>query len=628
MSYFSVAGFLRPHFSQISNWPLAALLAIATSLGANERPSHGYHPYGVLKSPADFSHFDYVNPNAPKGGTLKLLGSGDFDNLNPYILAGRSPANTPGLFVFGFIDTTDTLLMGSEAGNRIGDEAGSAYGLIAETILCHPSLDYCDFTLRAEARFQDGTPITAADVVFSFETLRDHGHPRYALMFGQIKTVTAINPKRVRFTFAGEHRRQLPLIAGQLPVLPKHYWQERDFTRPTLEAPVISGPYRIASVQPGRQIVFQRDPNYWGKDLPVNRGRYNFDQVVVDYYRDAQVAFEAFKAGGYDVHLDYIAKHWATAYDFPATRDGRVIRRESRHQVAQGSQAFFINQRRAPFNDMRVRQALGLLFDYEWTNRTIFNGAYQRQLSWFPNSDNAAKGLPSNRELELLAPFKEQLPAALFEQPISLPVSDGSGRDRRRISEALILLREAGWVVRDKRMTHEETGAVLSVEILTHHNPGMDRVVQPWLRNLEAAGINASYRSVDPGNFKERLDTFDFDITIFVLPQNLFPGIELREYFHSESAAINGSRNLAGIQDPVVDALIDRVLSAETLSDYRAAVHALDRVLMWSHYTIPHWFLGSHRLAWWDRFDQPDAPMPYILGTETWWLKNPASTPH
>jgi microcin C transport system substrate-binding protein len=603
---------------RISGYCLTLLATLTASLVAAE-PRHGYHPYGVLKYPAGFRHFDYVNPDAPKGGTLKLLGSGDFDSINPYILSGRSPATSPGLYVFGFLEMTDTLLMGTDIHNSVGDEAGAAYGLIAETIDCDDALDHCTFRMRPEARFQDGTAITADDVVFSFELLREKGHPRYALRYQQIDRVSVIDKQQVRFHFSGEHRRMLPLIAGQLPVLPKHYWQDRDFTRSTLTAPVISGPYRVASLQPGKQMILKRDPQYWGRDLPVNRGRYNFDEIVVDFYRDAQIGFEAFKTGRYDIHLDYIAKHWATAYDFPAVRDGRVKRAEIPHRIAQGTQAFFFNQRRAPFNRVEIRQALGLLFDYEWTNRTIFNGAYQRQLSWFPNSDHSARDVPQGQELALLEPFREQLPAELFQQPFALPVSDGSGRDRRHISQALALFASAGYRIQDKKLVHAETGKALRLEILNQHNPGMDRVIQPWLRNLEALGIEASYRSVDPATFKERLDRFDFDISLFVLPQNTFPGVELIEYLHSSSADLNGGRNYAGVRDPVVDALISKVLSAVTLEDYRAALRALDRVLLWRHYTVPHWYLGRHRLAYWDKFSRPAAPTPYALGIDTWW---------
>ncbi|AJD48379.1 oligopeptide ABC transporter periplasmic peptide-binding protein [Isoalcanivorax pacificus W11-5] len=582
--------------------------------------SHGYSPFGELKYPADFHHFDYVNPDAPKGGTLRLFGFGSFDSLNPYVISGTSPAGTPGASVFGFLETTDTLLMGSGSHNRVGDEPGSAYGLIAKTVEYPASLDWVIFRLRPEARFSDGTPITAEDAVFSFNLLREQGHPRYQLMLRDVESAEMLDAHSVRYHLTGDSRRDLPLVIGDLPVLPAHYWRERAFAG-TLEPPVISSPYRISRVRPGRQIVFERVDNYWARDLPVNRGRYNFDRVVIDYYRDAQVGFEAFKSGGYDLHLDYVAKHWATAYDVPAVRDGRILRAEIPHRIPKPTQAFFINQRRAPLDDRRVREALNLLFDFEWTNQTIFNGAYVRSESWFPNSLNHAEGLPTERELALLEPWREQLPPALFTQPFRHPVSDGSGNIRARMRQALALLDEAGWAPRGRYLRHKDTDAPLKLEILNYQTPGMTRVVEPWLRNLERIGIQASYRAVDLATYKERLDRFDYDITIFVLPQRAYPGAELVDYLHSRSADVPGSRNYSRVSDPVVDALVDASMNASTEADYHAAIKALDRVLLWQHYSVPHWYIDHHRLAWWDKFGRPDAPMPYILGTETWWAK-------
>ncbi|MDF1822795.1 MAG: extracellular solute-binding protein [Alcanivoracaceae bacterium] len=609
--------------------PLAALLGLLclpALLGAAQVETvtrHGYVPFGEPAYPADFTHFNYVNPDAPKGGTLKLLGIGSFDSLNPYILQGQSPADSPGLYVFGFLPLTDTLMMGGSAGNRVGDEAQASYGLVASTLTWPDDLAWVEFELRPQARFQDGHRMDAEDVVFSFNILRDKGHPRYALMFKDVTGVRAINDHRVRFTLGGSNRRDLPSVLGQLPVLPAHYWRDRDFDKATLDAPVISGPYRIESVKPGAQLVMRRNADYWGKDLPVNRGRYNFDRIVVDYFRDAQVAFESFKSGRYDIHLDYIAKHWATAYQFPAIDDGRVTREEIPHRIAQGTQGFFFNTRRPQLADPRVRQALGLMFDFAWTNRAIFNGAYKRQVTWFPNSANASSGVPQGAERALLEPFAEQLPAALFTEPFALAEGDGQRLPRQQMRKALALFNAAGWEIRDGVLVNAESGTPFSMEILNYHSPGMDRVVLPWLENLKRLGVQAEYRSVDHAAFKERLDTYDFDATIYVLPQRDFPGQEIREYFHSGSRDMSGGRNLAGIDDPVVDALVETVLSAHSLPDYRAAVHALDRVLLWRHYIIPHWYLDYHRLAWWDKFGRPDAATPYALGTETWWSKQP-----
>jgi len=597
------------------------LLAVpATAKDTHIHRLHGYTPFGTLKYDRDFAHFDYVNANAPKGGALKLSASGTFDSLNPYILKGISLADTSA-YLYGYLEMTDSLLTGASPYHHTGDEPQSAYGLIAEQIEYPDDLSWCRFTLRKQARFSDGSPITADDVVFSFNTLKDKGHPRYALALQNVTAVEKLSSHQVRFHFGGNDRRALPLAVGQLPVLPAHYWRKVGINDTSFNPPVTSSPYRVSKVIPGKQIVLSRNPDYWAKDLPVMRGRFNFDTVVFDFYRDAQIAFEAFKSNGYDVHLDYIAKHWATAYDFPAMRDGRVKREARKNLEPQGTQAFFINLRRPQFQDVRVRQALTLLFDFEWTNKTIFNGAYRRQQTWFPNSDNAAIGIPTGKELALLEPFRDQLPDALFTTEFQLPQTDGSGHNRNNARKALALFKQAGWEIRNQKLVNSRSGAPFKLSILINHSPGMERVIQPWLRNLEQLGIESEYRSVDPATYKERMDKFDYDVTVLVLSQQAFPGAELKEYFHSSHADVIGGNNYSGIADPVVDALVEKVLAANTLEDYRAAIHALDRVLSWRAYVIPHWFLGHHRIAWWDKFGQPDAPSPYNLGTDTWWSK-------
>ncbi|MCG8439809.1 MAG: extracellular solute-binding protein, partial [Pseudomonadales bacterium] len=347
--------------------------------------SHGYHPFGDLKYPADFKHLDYVNPDAPKGGSITLFGNGTFDSLNPYILKGISPADTPGIQMYGVTELGDSLLMGSQPHNPLGDEAGAAYGLIADWIEYPEDRSWCIFHLRDGARFHDGEPIRADDVVFSFNTLREQGHPEYSLRLVDVASVEAIDPQTVRFTFS-EARRDLPLIVGAIPILPKHYWEKHDFTRTTLEPPVSSGPYRVSDISGGKKVVFERVEDYWAKDLPVNRGRYNFDKVIFEFYRDADVGFESFKSGGYDLHYTYSSKRWATAFNFAAMNDGRVLRAEIPHRIPRPVQAFFFNTRRAPFDDQRVRKAASLLFDFEWSNRNLFANAYTRTVSWFPNS--------------------------------------------------------------------------------------------------------------------------------------------------------------------------------------------------------------------------------------------------
>lgn len=599
---------------------LSSLVAAASPDSAEPRWQHGYVPFGVPAYNERFPHYRYVNPDAPKGGTLDLLAIGTFDSVNPYILRGKKFSESPGLFVFGFLPVGDSLLTGS-AVNPVGDEADAGYGLVAEALSCHDALDWCDFRLRENARFQDGSAITANDVTFTLETLRTRGHPRYQLQLRDVTRAEALSSRLVRFHFSGQNRRDLPLTVGHLPILSRSYWQHRDISEPTLTPPLISGPYRISDVKQGRSVTLERVTDYWGRDLPVNRGRYNFDQVRVHFFRDAQVGFEAFKSGDYDVHLDYIAKHWATAYDFPAVEDGRVVRAEIPHGIAQGTQGFFFNQRRPPFDDMRVRKALSLMFDFAWTNRAIFNNAYKRQQTWFPNSPHAATGLPDAGEQALLEPHRKALPAELFTQPFTLPEGDGTRLPRAQMQAALKLLQSAGWTLQSQKMVHSESGKPLSFEVLIYHNPGMNRVILPWLENLKRIGIQAELRAVDDASYKQRMDEFDFDVTVDVLGQRQHPGLELREYLHSSSAGIQGSRNIGGISDPVIDALLEAALSAKDEARYRTALRALDRVLLWRHAIIPHWYLDYHRLAWWDQFGRPAVQPPYSLGTDTWWSR-------
>lgn len=582
--------------------------------------SHGYLPFGELKYPEDFKHFDYVNPSAPKGGELKLYAAGTFNSVNPYILKGKSLADTSA-YIFGYLEFSDSLLTGASPYHHTGDEAQSGYGLIAESIEYPADRTWCIFTIRPQARFNDGKKITAEDVVFSFNTLKNDGHPRYAIALQNVESATALSKNRVKFEFSGNNRRALPLTVGHLPIIPKHYWSKHDISKADFAPAVMSNAYSISEVLPGRQITLQRNPNYWGKDLPVNKGRYNFDTIVIDFYRDAQVAFEAFKTNGYDIHLDYIAKHWATAYDFPAINSGLVKREAVKHSEPQGTQAFFLNLRKPQFQDVRVREALGLLFDFEWTNKSIFNGAYKRQTTWFPNSDNAASSIPTGKELTLLQQYKKLLPNELFNTAFQLPMTDGSGHNRQQLRQALALFKQAGWEIKQQKLVNISTGEQLTLDIIINHNPGMERVIQPWLRNLEMIGIKTNYRSIDSSSYKERMDQFDYDVTVLVLSQQAFPGPELKEYFHSEYANTIGGNNFSGISNPVVDGLIDATLSADNIDDYRAAIHALDRVLLWNHYIIPHWYLGHHRIAWWNKFGRPDKPSPYNLGTDTWWSK-------
>lgn len=604
---------------------LGTLLLALAALPALAAPalSHGYAHLSSLKYSPSFTHFDWVNPQAPKGGQLKIMALGSFDSLNPYILKGTSPINTADFYQYGVSELNAPLMAGHGVFDPSGDEPASSYGLIAESIQYAPELDWVVFNLRKEASFHDGHPITAADVEFSYQTLLEQGHPQYRNYLQEVERVEILNTHRIRFIFKRANNPQLILNLGDLPVLPKHYWTARNFAQTSFAPPLGSGPYRITQVKPGRSLTFERVKNWWGKHLPVNRGKYNFDTISVEFYRDRHVAFEAFKAGHFDIYIDHQAKNWASAYNFPALRRGDIIRAEIPHQLPTPTQALFINTRRAPFDDVRVREALGLLFDFEWTNRTLFYAAYQRTESYFPNSPYQARGIPEAAEQLLLGKWKEQLPDGLLRQPFMTPRTEGHGIPRESISKALELLKQSGWKPGSQGLRNK-SGDSLKLEILLV-NPSLERIFQPYIKNLRKLGIHASLRTVDRAQFKQRVDHFDFDLTLLVLPQSLIPGQEQWHYFHSSQASLKGSRNYAGINNPIVDELLEQMLVADTLTDLGTVMQALDRVLLWNHYIIPNWYISHHRVAFRNEFSFAHTP-PYTLGIRSWWHKS-AETP-
>ena len=555
-------------------------------------PSHGLAMHGDLKYPPEFTHFHYTNPDAPKGGNVRLSGVGSFDSLNPHILKGRK-ASSLGL-VF------DTLTDSSN------DEPFSSYGLVAESMEVPEDRSWVIFNLRPEARFHDGSPITAEDVAFSMEILKTKGHPFYRSYFGSVGKIEILGPHRLKFSFEGGENRELPLIVGQLPILSKAWWADREFDKTTLEFPLGSGPYRVKRIDPGRSITYERVKDYWAKDLPVNKGRYNFDEVHIDYYRDSTVALEAFKAGEFDFRQENTAKNWATAYDIPAVADGRLIKEEIPHEQGTGMQAFVFNTRRNIFKDVRVRVALGLLFDFEWTNKNLFYGAYTRSLSYFSNTELASTGLPEGEELAILERYRDQLPGELFTQPFALPVTRGDGNIRPNLRRALQLFKQAGWELRNKRLVDQD-GRPMAFEILLVQ-PAFERVVLPFKRNLEKLGIDVSVRTVDTSQYKNRLDEFDFDVVVASFGQSLSPGNEQRDFWGSAVADEKGSRNLIGIKDPVIDELIELVIAAPDRKSLVARTRALDRVLLWGHFLIPNWHIPMHRIVYWNKLDRPETP--------------------
>lgn len=602
---------------------IAILLPAATALQAQVILSHGFARFGELKYPPSFSHFDWVNPEAPKGGRLQLMALGTYDSLNPYILKGTSPIGTGDFYQYGVSELNAPLMAGHGVFDPSGDEPASAYGLVAESIQYADDLHWVVFNLRKEARFHDGKSITAQDVEFSWRTLLEQGHPQYRSYLKEVQRVDVLGPLKVRFVFSGPANPQLLLNLGDLPVLPKHYWERRDFSQTSFRPPLGSGPYRITEVKPGRSLRFERVKNWWGKDLPVNRGKYNIDRIDVDFYRDRHVAFEAFKAGSFDLYIEHQAKNWATNYRFPALLRGEVVRAEIPHQIPTPTQALFINSRRAPFNNPQVREALGLLFDFEWTNRTLFNSAYRRTTSYFPNSPFAAEDIPKGAEWLLLNDWREQLPEPLFSEPFRVPVTAGRGIPREHLARALELLQQAGWRTSRNGLKNSR-GRPFNLEILLV-NPSLERVLQPYVQTLRNIGVEARLRTVDRAQFKHRLDAFDYDMTLLVLPQSLTPGPDQWNYFHSSQAHIRGSKNYAGVQDPAVDAMLEAILQAHTQNELEAAMQALDRVLLWQHYVVPNWYISHHRVAWRTRLKHAQIP-PYTLGLRSWWLDS-AETP-
>ncbi|TLX60062.1 ABC transporter substrate-binding protein [Stutzerimonas nosocomialis] len=585
----------------------AGLLSLLCLTGmAQAAPQHALTLYGEKpKYPANFQHFDYAHPDAPKGGTLRRSGSGGFDSLNPFINKGV-PADEIGLIY-------DTLTTNSL------DEPFTVYGLLAEKIERAPDNSWVRFHLRPEARFHDGEPVTAEDVVFTFETLISQGAPWYRAYYADVAKVTAESPRRVRFDFKHAGNRELPLILGQLLVLPKHWWAERDFNSSGLEPPLGSGPYRIERVQAGRSVRYQRVEDYWGKDLPVNRGFYNFDRITFDYYRDNDVALQAFKAGQFDFWLETSAKNWATAYDIPAVRDGRIVKEEIENHNPTGMQGFILNTRRPLLHDRRVREALGLLFDFEWTNRQLFNGAYTRTTSYFDNSEMAATGLPDADELKILEPLRGQIPDEVFERPFELPRTEANGIIRDQQRQAYKLLMDAGWKIENDRMVDTE-GKPVKLEFLLVQAE-FERVLLPYKRNLADLGIELEIRRVDVSQYINRLRSRDYDMIVSSFGQSNSPGNEQREYWHSSSADNPGSRNLIGLKDPAIDVLVDKLIAADSRKELVTRTRALDRVLLWGHYVIPNWHIKTWRVAYWNQFGHPEVTPDQDIGLMTWWRK-------
>ncbi|MBI4968134.1 MAG: ABC transporter substrate-binding protein [Rhodospirillales bacterium] len=584
---------------------VALIVGPGTLPAAQPKPVHGLAMHGQVKYGPDFTHFDYVNPNAPKGGEVRLHDLGTFDSLNQFIVKGVPAAGLALLF--------DTLLTPS------ADEPFTVYGLIAQTIEVPDDRSWVIFTLRPEARFHDGKPILAEDVVFTFETLRAKGAPFYRLYYAGVDKAEVLAERKLRFTFKPGVNRELPLIVGQMPVLSKASWQKRDFESTTLEAPLGSGPYRVEALEAGRYITYKRDPTYWAQNLPVRKGINNFDRLRYDYYRDSTVALEALKAGEYDLRPENESKKWATEYDFPAIAAGLVKKESLPHRRPTGMQAFVMNQRRPLFQDRRVRQALAYGFDFEWSNKNLFYGQYKRNASYFSNSELAARGLPSAEEMGILERFRGRLPNDVFIREYAPPATDGSGNIRDNLRIGLDLLKSAGWEIRDRKLVEAKTGKPFAFEILLN-SPAFERVALPFAENLKRLGIEASVRTVDTAQYKNRTDSFDFDIVVDVWGTSESPGNEQREYWGSAAADMKGSRNSPGIKDKAIDELIDLVIAAPDREALVTRSRALDRALLWGHYVIPHWYIDYDRVAYWDKFGRPEVIPKQGYQFNAWWV--------
>jgi len=566
--------------------------------------THALSLLGEPALPADFTHWPWVNPDAPKGGEIALTALGSFDSFNPFILRG-----TPAV---GVMNLYDTLLKES------ADEASAEYCHLAGRIDLPSDNTWVGFELREQARWHDGRPVTAEDVVWTFNTLRERGRPTYRGYWADIAEAVAEGPRRVVFRFKTAENRELALIIGQMQVLPKHFWEGKDFARPTLEPPLGSGPYRLERFEAGRSLVYRRVEDYWARRLPTARGTGNFDTMRYEYFRDSTVALEAFKAGQIDFRTENIAKEWATAYDFPAVRRGLVKRDEIRHEIPTGMQCFAMNLRRPLFQDQRVRRALLEVFDFEWMNANLFYGAYARTTSFFSNSELASSGIPEGREKEILERYRGKLPDRLFTEEYKLPVTDGSGNNREGLRRALDLLRAAGWTVRDRKLVNAK-GEPFAFEILLN-GPSFERIALPYTQVLQRLGMEPRVRTVDPAQYQVRIDAFDYDMTVDGQGQSLSPGNEQRDFWTCAKAQEPGSQNVAGICDPVVDELVEFVIAAPNREELIHRTRALDRVLLWNDFVIPQWHNRTFRIAFWDKFGRPARNPRYALALDSWWV--------
>ena len=608
----------RSHLSHPRRMATTTAICMAMAAGlpasADVITAHGISTFGELKYSADFEHLDYVNPDAPKGGEISMWGFGSFDSMHPYSTKGRAGQYSSIFY--------ESLLEGSS------DEPDSVYGLVAESMEYPEDRSEVIFNMRPEARFSDGSPLTAADVVFSYEVLRDKGLPSFrAVIEKQVASAEALGPHRVKFTFkAGVPTRDLPQTVGGLPIFSKAYYETSgaDFEESTLTPAVGSGPYVLESIDVGQQIIYKRNPDYWGKDLPINKGRHNFDTIRVEYFADYNSAFEGFKAGTYTFRSEASSKIWATGYDFPAIEKGWAVKDTPPDGTLASGQSFLFNLRRERFQDIRVRKAIGMMFNFEWSNKTLFYGIYARMESFWENSYLKASGMPQPGELAFLTPLADILPPGVLDSPaVTAPVSSERQLDRKNLRAASALLDEAGWPVGDDGIRRNAAGETLKLEILNDIQ-SFDRVINPFVENLQKLGIDAVHTRVDNAQMTERERNFDFDMVTGNFRTSLTSGAGLKQYFGSESADIS-LFNLAGYRSEAADRLIEDVIAAGDRKTLNDATRALDRVLRAEVFWVPQWFRNTHNIAYYDMYRYPDTLPPYALGIlDFWWFDQDA----
>ncbi len=583
------------------------LLLISHNLQANTNLSHAIAMHGEPKYNENFISVEYVNKNSIKGGNIVRSSIGTYDTFNPFTLKGTSAAGIGLLY--------ETLTVGSS------DEAFTEYGLIAENIEWPDDRSWVTFTIRDEATWHDGKKISSDDVIWTFNTLMEKGHPFYKYYYGDVSNVIKLTDNKVKFVFSNNTNKELVLIVGQLPVLPKHYWENKNFEETTLDIPIGSGPYKVKSFDAGRSITYELNLDYWGfknNVVPIKVGKDNFGTIRYDYYKDRGIEREAFKSGEIDFFSENSSKEWATSYDINALKEGLIKKELISHENPAGMQAFAFNTRKDIFKDKRVRKALNYAFDFEWSNKNLFYGAYKRNDSFFENSELASDGLPSEKELVYLNPYIDQLPKEIFNKVYSNPITDGSGFIRSELQKATKLLKDAGWKLQDGKLENSE-GETFEFEILLV-SPAFERIVLPFIDNLEKLGINATLRTIDSSQYQKRIESFDFDMVVFTFSQSLSPGNEQRNFWGSDAADTNGSRNIIGIKNDVVDILIENLINAKDRDDLITICKALDRVLLWNYYVIPQWHISDYRVLYWDIFDQPKQKPKYSLGFDTWWI--------